>query len=317
MLGKTAGGLYWMFRFLERSENTARLVEAGFRIALTRSTDGESEWKSVVTTAGARAGYSAKYETYEGSSVVDYLLRDPANPSSVISVIENARTNARMVRTALTTEVWEAVNETWMTLKDALKRPVRETELPAILGIIRRQSALVRGALHGTMLRTDINDFAQIGTALERADNTARIIDVKYYTLLPSASFVGSSLDNVQWETVLRSVSAHRAFRWLNEGDVSSSTIAEFLILDARFPRSLAFCSKHLVANLGYLAKDYGQRHTCHDLADSLRAKLKKRDIHSIFDSGLHQFISDFINDINALGAQIENDYRFTGQDGL
>jgi uncharacterized alpha-E superfamily protein len=238
MLGKTAGGLYWMFCFLERSENTARLVEAGFRIALPRSSDGESEWKPMVTTAGVKADYSAKYH-----NIVDYLLRDPANPSNVISVIENARSNARMVRTALTTEVWEAVNETWMTLKLALKPPIRETELPAILGTIRRQSALVHGALHGTMLRNDINDFAVIGTVLERADNTARIIDVKYYTLLPSASFVGSSLDNVQWEMVLRSVSAHRAFRWLNEGDINSSSIASFLMLDAQFPRSLLFAA--------------------------------------------------------------------------
>ena len=313
MLGKTAGGLYWMFRFLERGENTARLVEAGFRIALTRSTDSETEWKSVVTTAGVKTGYSAKYDTFNAANVVDYLLRDASNPSSVISVTENARTNARMVRTALTTEVWEAVNENWMTLKSALKKPIKETELPGILGIIRQQSALVRGALHGTMLRNDIFDFAMIGTALERADNTARIIDVKYYTLLPSASFVGSSIDNVQWETVLRSVSAHRAFRWLNENDMTSSSIANFLILDARFPRSLAFCSKHLVANLGYLAKDYGEQLPCHGLAASLRSKLKKNDIGSIFDTGLHQFIGDFIRENNAVGAQIEQDYRFNG----
>lgn len=313
MLGKTAGGLYWMFRFLERSENTARLVEAGFRIALTRSTDSESEWKSLVTTAGVKRQYREKYDVFNGTNVVDFLLRDPSNPSSVISVIENARTNARMVRTALTTEVWEAVNETWMTLKEALKRPIKETDLPAVLGIIRQQSALVRGALHGTMMRNDIYDFAQIGTALERADNTARIIDVKYYTLLPSASFVGSRLDNVQWETVLRSVSAHRSFRWLNDGDMTSTMIAEFLILDSRFPRSLAFCGKNLVSNLEFLSKDYGSRTPCHDMADTLQEKLKKRSINSIFDTGLHQFIGEFIQENNAIGTQIEQDYRFSG----
>jgi len=119
MLGKTAGGLYWMFRFLERAENTARLVEAGFRIALTRSSDSASEWKSIVTTAGVRAGYMAKYDSFTGPNVVDFLLRDKDNPSSVMSVTEKARTNARMVRTVLTTEVWEAVNEDWMNLKEA------------------------------------------------------------------------------------------------------------------------------------------------------------------------------------------------------
>ncbi len=313
MLGRTAGGLYWMFRYLERAENTARLVEAGFRIALTRSSDTKSEWKSVVTTAGVRAGYDDAHDGYDAPRVIDFLLRDTSNASSVLSVIDMARTNARMVRTVLTTEVWEAVNETWMTLKDLLRKPVRETELPAILGTIRRQTALVRGALHGTMLRNDIFDFAQIGTALERADNTARIMDVKYYTLLPSASFVGSPLDNVQWETILRSVSAHRSFRWLNQDDMTSSNIAEFLILDSRFPRSLAFCSRIVEENLNFLAKDYGETRPCNDLVQKLRDKLRGHNITTIFEEGLHQFIGDFIRENNAIGAQIEKDYRFSG----
>ena len=313
MLGKTAGGLYWMYRYLERSENAARLLEAGFRIALTRSTDSASEWKSVVTTAGVMNGYKTKYDTYDAANVVDYLLRDSSNPSSVISVIDNARTNARLVRTALTTEVWEAVNENWMTLKAALKRPVKETELPSILGIIRQQSALVRGATQGTMLRNDNFDFAQIGMLIERADNTARIIDVKYYTLLPSASFVGSSLDNVQWETILRSVSAHRSFRWMNENEMTSSAIADFLILDTRFPRSLSFCMKHLIINLDYLAKDYGAKVPSHDLAATSRSKLRDHNINDIFEQGLHRFITEFKNDIGKLGSQIEQDYRFIG----
>ncbi|KIN74861.1 alpha-E domain-containing protein [Sulfitobacter guttiformis] len=313
MLGKTAGGLYWMFRFMERSENTARLIEAGFRIALTRSNDTTSDWKSVVTTAGVRHGYDAKYDTYTAEHVVDYLLRDASNPSSVMAVTGSARTNARMVRTALTTEVWEAVNENWMAMKDALKHPVRDIDLPKLLGEIRRHSALVRGALHGTMLRNDIYDFAQIGTALERADNTARIIDVKYYTLLPSASFVGSPLDNVQWETVLRSVSAHRSFRWLGEGEMTSIGIAKFLILDTRFPRSLYFASSIIEENLAYLAKDYGNRMPSHDLIDAQLAALRQHTIESIFNDGLHQFISTFIRENNAIGAQIEQDYRFNG----
>ena len=313
MLGKTAGGIYWMFRFLERSENTARLIEAGFRIALTRSKDPVSEWKSVLTAAGVRTNYDQKYDSYTAAHALDFLLRDTDNPSSVISSIENARTNARMVRTALTTEVWEAVNESWMALKAALKNPVTETKLPAVLGEIRRHTALVRGAVHGTMLRNDIFDFTQIGIALERADNTARIIDVKYYTLLPSASFVGSTLDNVQWETILRSVSAHRSFRWLNNDDISPSSIADFLIFDSRFPRSLSFCSRLLEDNLGYLAKDYNARMPCHDMIDAQRERLRGHNISSVFDEGLHSFITSFIHENNALGLQIEQDYRFVG----
>lgn len=152
MLGKTAGGLFWMFRYLERSENTARLVESGFRMALTRGAEADDEWSSVVTTAGLEHAYKETGLPHDAPNIVNFLLRDRTNPSSVMSVIGAARNNARMVRTALTREVWEAVNECWITLKEALSGPVRETELPALLGTIRQQSALVRGALHGTKI---------------------------------------------------------------------------------------------------------------------------------------------------------------------
>ena len=194
MLGKTAGGLYWMFRGLERAENNARLIEAGFRIALTRSTNTATEWKSVIVTSAAQQGFTAKHTEFNSTNVIDYLLRDTDNPSSVLSVVKQARDNARMVRTALTTEVWSAVNETWMLITELLKNPVPDTDLPEVLSIIRQQSALVRGALHGTMLRNDIYDFCRLGTFIERMDSTARIIDVKYYTLLPSPSLVGNAV---------------------------------------------------------------------------------------------------------------------------
>jgi uncharacterized alpha-E superfamily protein len=311
MLGKTAGGLFWMSRYLERSENTARLVEAGHRMALTRSSGSEDEWASVVTTAGVRDAYFERHDKLEAAGAIDFLLRDRANPSSVLSVVAEARDNARLVRTALTREVWEAINECWMTLRDLLARPVRDVDLPNVLGSIRRQSALVRGATHGTMLRNEIYDFTRIGTFLERADNTARILDVKYYLLLPSVSYVGTSLDNMQWETILRSVSAQRAFRWISAGDANPLGIAELLILDRRMPRSLAFCYSKIVDNLDYLAADYGGRMASHDLADDLLAQLRDRSVQSIFDSGLHEFLGNFIRANNSLGLQIERDYRF------
>lgn len=314
MLGKTAGGVFWMFRFLERSENTSRLLDAGFRIALTRSSAAESEWESVVSTAGSKQLYLEKYDRFEGTQVIDFLLRDRSNPSSVMSVIEEARNNARLVRTALTREVWEATNECWMALKAVLSSPVNTRELPDVLGSIRQQSALVRGALHGTMLRNDIYDFARLGTFLERADNTARILDVKYYVLLPSAAFVGTSIDNVQWETILRSASAQRAFRWLHKGDINPKTIAEFMILNRSMPRSLAFCYAKVTDNLSYLEEDYGIRHSCQDQADVIMNRFRNGSIDSIFDSGLHEFITDFIRDNAILAAQIEADYRFIGK---
>ena len=243
MLGKTAGSLFWMARYLERSENNARLIDAGFRIALTRSSTAAAEWKSVLVTAGVNQAFKAAHGDYSSARVIDFLLRDPANPSSILSVIRQARDNARTARTALTRETWEAVNTSWMTLVALLKRQVREDDLPDVLTTIRQQSAQVRGALNGTMLRNDGYHFALLGTYLERADNTARILDVKYYLLLPSVAHIGTSIDNVQWETILRSVSAHRAYRWLYGAEISALKIAEFLILDRQTPRSLACCS--------------------------------------------------------------------------
>ena len=148
MLGKTAGSLYWMARYLERSENNARLIDAGFRIALTRSNTAEAEWRSVLVTAGQDSRFrQAHGEDYGSQRVVDFMLRDPVNPSSILSVIKQARDNARTARTYLTREVWEAVNTSWMTLNALLKRQVRKDDMPDALGAIRRQNGQVRGAL--------------------------------------------------------------------------------------------------------------------------------------------------------------------------
>lgn len=300
-----------MFRGLERAENTARLIEAGFRIALTRSTDPASDWRSVIVTSAQQAAFEAIHDTYNSQNVSDFLLREPNNPSSVLSVMKAARDNARLVRTALTTEVWIAVNETWMVLTDLLKANVPEAELPQILELIRQQSALVRGALHGTMLRNDIYDFCRLGTFIERADSTARIIDVKYHALLPSPAYVGSRLDNVQWEMILRSVSAHRSFRHAVQDDYNAANISEFLILDPRFPRSLAFCASRIVENLGHLKQEYGGDSDSLDAANAFQSRIKDRDINAIFEEGLHEFISQAIVDVSGIAGRVEKQYRF------
>jgi uncharacterized alpha-E superfamily protein len=311
MLGKTAGGLYWMFRYLERSENTARLVDAGFRIALTHSSVAEDEWKSIVSTTGEKAAFAERHDHYTSANVVDFLLRDTTNPASVISMIEAARTNARMVRTALTREVWEATNECYMTLRSVLGQPIATRDLPQILQTIRQQGALVRGALHGTMLRNDIFNFARLGTFMERAESTARILDVKYYVLLPSVSFVGTSLDNVQWETILRSVSAATAYRWVHSGEPNARSIAEFLIFYEQVPRSLVFCHDKIDNNLGHLAREYGVRTPSCELSEGIRKRLDEQSIQDVFDAGLHEFLQGFIRENTGLSRQIEQDYRF------
>ncbi|MCY4005375.1 MAG: alpha-E domain-containing protein [Rhodobacteraceae bacterium] len=311
MLGRTADGLFWMFRYLERSENTARLIETGFRIGLTRRTGENEEWQSVLQTAAVDDLYYRHYTQLEASKVIDFLLRDANNPSSVMSSIATARRNARRVRTAITGEVWGAINDTFLYLKQALKRPVSTRDLPVLLSTIRQQSQLVRGATHGSMLRNDLFDFCRLGTFLERADNTARILDVKYYVLLPSISQIGSNLDNIQWETILRSVGGQRAYRTVDRGDPCPKGIANFLIFDGRMPRSLMFSTSKIATNMHFLEKVYGIRLTSHDHADQLIARLENGNIERVFEEGLHEFISDFLRDTARLGTQIESDYRF------
>jgi len=311
MLGKTAGGLFWMSRYLERAENTARLLETGQRMALTRSQDPVEEWGSVLKTAGVLDSYLSKYDEISKDAAVDWVLRDTENPSSVKSVIKLARDNARLVRTALTHDVWSAINATWMQIDSAMKRKVSERDLPGVLELVRHQAALVRGAILGTMLRNDMFDFTRLGTFIERADNTGRILDVKYYVLLPTAFPVGSSLDNIQWESILRSVGAGGGYRMTHGQRTTPSDIAEFLILDQRMPRSLHFCCRKLQDNLAYLKKDYGFEGPSCAVSNGLYERFLERDISGIFEYGLHEYIQDFLNDLGALSRQIEIDYRF------
>ncbi|MDW6023105.1 alpha-E domain-containing protein [Mesorhizobium sp. BAC0120] len=311
LLGRTANGLYWMNRYIERAENMARLVDAGLRMALTRSESASDEWTSVVVSAGAEDAFRAKYNEFTAATVSDFLLRDAGNPSSVMSSIETARNNARMVRTALTRDTWESINEAWMSLKRMLAGQVDAPDLPKVLDAIKRETSLIRGTFHGTMLRNEIFDFSQIGTFVERADNTARILDVKYYVLLPSISWVGSSLDNYQWESILRSVSAHRSYRWVYDTEYKPTNIADYLILNARMPRSLTFCYRSISTSLNLLAGDYGVRHACHDTVEKTLARIRVGSIKDIFDTGLHEFLDAFIADNNRLGDQIAQDYGF------
>lgn len=311
MLGRTANGLYWMFRYIERAENIARLVDAGLRMALTRSGAVEDDWDGVLQSAGVREEYDLVHDKLTGADAIDYLMRDRSNPSSVMSCIDFGRNNARMVRTALTRETWEATNECWIELKALLGKRLKAAEMPDVIDVIKRRAGLIRGAFHGSMLRNELYNFARIGTFIERADNTARILDVKYYVLLPSVSAVGSSLDNVQWESILRSVSAHRSYSWVYDAEYRPSNIAHFLILNGQMPRSLAYCYEKIVSNLGYLGKEHGERNAAHDTADAVRTTLQTRAVKDIMDQGLHEFLEDFVSRNNKLGQEISDGYRF------
>jgi uncharacterized alpha-E superfamily protein len=311
MLGKTAGGLFWMYRYLERAENTARLIEAGQRIALTRLEAGDTEWTSILQSAGVKGAFDREHDAVTRDAAVDWMLRARANPSSVLSCIESARQNARMVRTALTGEVWGATNAAYMRTRETLARKVSERDLPDVLRDVRQHTSLVRGMTHGTMLRNEIYDFVRLGTFLERADNTARILDVKYYVLLPSVSAVGTSLDNVQWETILRAVSARGGFRMEYGTGGGPVEITEFLTLNRRMPRSLAFCVDKLRSNLRYLHKGTDGQLPSLDMVDHVERNYLSNDITAVFERGLHEYIEEILHQLGLIARQIEIDFRF------
>jgi uncharacterized alpha-E superfamily protein len=312
MLGRTANGLFWMFRYLERAENTARLLEAGLRMALTRDLlTAEEEWRSVIHASGQSRAYRDKHGTYTGIQVWNHILRDKDNRGSVHAMMRQVRTNARLVRNAISGELWAVVNESWMQIDDALSRPVGQGSVGEIVGMIRRAGTLAHGAMTNSMLRDAGYDFARAGTLVERADNTARILDLKYYLLLPSLSYVGTPLDSGQWDHVLRSVSGHRAYRWLNAGQADPRGIVQFLVLDARFPRSLAYCHSQLRENLASLAQIHGNEGTSSVMIRNSAAGLASLTIGRVFEDGLHQFLTGFMQCNAGIAAAIADDYRF------
>lgn len=300
-----------MMRYLERVENTARLVDAGFRMSLTRSRSVQSEWDSVLTTAGSRDDYLDKHKDFHTDKVVEFMIADQENQNSLICSMSSARENARMTRTALTRDVWEAINEKWMRLRKALQDGDYKSDLPNLLSQIRQHTSLVGGAINGTMLRNDIYRFVRLGTLIERADNTARILDTKYYVLLPSSASVGSSLDNVQWEMILRSASAESSFHWLHGGEMCPATIVNFLVHDVRLPRSIAYCYDEIISTLSELEREYDQSTPAHALAASHEAHITNSSSDLIIGTGLHEFLIDFIDRNAKLSATIETDYRF------
>lgn len=313
MLGRTADELFWLSRYVERWENMARLTEVGYRNTLIPRDTAEhrAAWRSTLASAGCAAGFETKYDDFSTDNVVNYMLLDPDNPSSVYSCMRTARTQARAVRTALTREMWESLNSTWLELSNIEQHSMTPNVLPGFLDWVKQQSHLFRGALLGTHLRNDPFHFCQLGAFIERADNTARILDVKYYILLPVYETVGGDVDNYQWINILRSVSAHRSYRWMYHEDYKPWRIAEFLILCREMPRSLVYCCAMLRASLTYLAAAYEARFDCHDLAASMLKELGESSIDDIFQNGLHEFLTGFIARNNQLAADISKAYHF------
>ncbi|MDX2307937.1 MAG: alpha-E domain-containing protein [Hyphomicrobium sp.] len=315
MLGRTANDLFWLSRYLERAENMARLLEVGYRIALLpREGEGyNEEWRSTLQSAGCELGYLSRHEALTTRDVIDYLLFDPENPSSVRTCLSIARRNGRAQRTALTREMWESLNSAYIEFQAIKPAELKSDRLPQLLDWVKRQSATYRGVLLNTILRNDTFYFSQLGTFVERADNTARIIDVKYYVLLPSTGLIGTSVDNVQWASILRSVSAHRSYRWVYKDSYRPWKIADFLILNPEMPRSLAACYVEIESALAGLDRFYDKAQAPDATARETLELLSRNRMDEIFQGGLHEFLTDFIYRNGRLATDIAEAYHFNG----
>jgi uncharacterized alpha-E superfamily protein len=312
MLSRTADHLYWLARYMERTENLARILQVGHRMAsLTGSLGAPSnEWSSTLVAAGSEPGFLAKHEAATAATVIDYLVRDPDNPSSILSCLETARRNARAVRTALTVDMWSALNDTWLKARSIGPDAFDSERVGDFLDWVKERSQLFIGAYENTMLRNDAYHFTRLGTFVERADNTARLLDVKYHVLLPQHEGVGGALDYYQWQAILSSVSALRSYHWVYHERLNPRLVAEFMILRAEMPRSLLACFDQITGLLDLIADAYGgRRGECHHLADEIHTRLRDGQIHQIMNSGLHEFLTAFIERSSILGNAIANQY--------
>lgn len=311
MLSRTASNLFWIGRSMERAETGARLLAVGARNALIPTTGGgyRNEWEPILAAGGHAAAFTERYGAPVQRNIESFMFFDQDNPSSVASCIETARENGRIVRTALTSQVWDALNSGFQEVQGLRRTERSRLSLSDLIDWTTRQCALVRGAIEDTQLRNDGYDFLHLGFALERADATARILDVKYYVLLPEVDFVGSGFDNYQWSTILRALSSNRSFNWAYGGDVTPAKIADLLILNRQSPRSLITSAEDAMFHLDRLARGYDRTTEAQTKARNLVGELCDLTINDIFDEGLHQFLSRMIVDVAALSAEIHETY--------
>ena len=312
MLSRTAENLYWTARYLERADSIVRLLEVAYRISLIPNTkEGyDNEWESILSTSGIKNEYLSIYKEIKKEKIEFFLLFDDRNFSSVKNCITNARENIKMVRTAVTLEVWNSVNSFFYNYYDLTKKKYYSKDLPEIIDLVKRNVNLIKGTIINTQLLNDGFDFLILGNYFERADFTARIIDVKYFILLPSTSLIGTQIDNFQWSLMLRSVSSYRAFKWAyGNSEIDYIKIIDFLILNNKCPRSLFFSVEKISYHLKSLKKHYKENKNFPSKIENLFRRLKKLTVNDILDEGLHEFLTTFIEDISAVYSDLENKY--------
>ncbi|RQW79843.1 MAG: alpha-E domain-containing protein [Methylococcus sp.] len=313
MLSRTAENLFWMARHIERAENTARILDVAQRSSLLPLAMEGTEaylWYAPLNITGCVDGYEQSHGLARADAVIRYMALDPNNPSSIYCCLRQARENARSVRGAITSEMWEVINATWLEVS-RLSLSMTDDGYADFFEWVKERSHLFRGVTLGTIIKDIALSFIRLGTFLERADNTARILDVKYHILLPSVADVGGAADYYQWGSLLKSVSAFEAYRKIYRDVISPLRVAELFILRDDMPRSLHACLNEVETALAAI-DGYSGRES-RRLAGEIHADLHFGRIEDVFARGLHEYLIDFLSRTDLLGREIRKAFMSRG----
>ncbi len=307
MLSRTADHLYWMSRYTERAENLARLLDVTWQMSLVpQSVAAENQnWGAILALNSLESRFAESYDEINAENVLRFMVTDPNNLSSIYSCLRAARENAHAVRGTLTSETWEACNMTWLEVREQKFEQIMASGIGQYFEWVKLRSALIRGVTFGTMLQDEAQNFIRLGGFIERADNTARILDVKYHVLRTNGD--EGTTDFYRWGAVLRSLSAFEVYRKVYRDVITPARIADLLILRLDMPRSLHACTKGLVRVLEAIKN--GQSAETERLAGILHAHIHYARIDDIFKQGLHEFLTDFMDRIYELGDGIGRDF--------
>ncbi|MBE9100700.1 alpha-E domain-containing protein [Vacuolonema iberomarrocanum] len=304
MLSRVAASIYWLTRYVERAENIARFVDVNLNLLLDLPIGFQQQWKPLIFTTGDYSVFQERYGEATADNVIQFLTFDTEYPNSIISCLRAARENARTVREIISSEMWEQVNDFYFLVKDASQQPV--SEFSGLFSQIKMSSHLFAGIMDATMSHSEGWHFGQIGRMLERADKTARILDVKYFILLPSVKDVGSPLDELQWIALLRSASGYEMYR-KRQHRIFPEGVVKFLVLDREFPRSVQFCLLQAERSLYHITgNSLGTWSNSAERAmGRVRAEMEFITIEEIVQQGLHEFLDQTQSALNNVGDKI------------
>ena len=310
MLSRTADHLYWMSRYTERAENTARMLDVNYQMSLLPQSAevAEQAWRALLEISELTDAFDASHVLMSPRDVIQFMVSDMNNPSSIMRCLQAARENARAVRGSMTTELWETINTTWLEAQKKMRDGILETAPSEFFEWVKFRSHQTRGVQHGTMVRDEVYYFIRLGTFLERADNTARLLDVKSLTAENMRDHGNDSVDDFYyWAAILRSVSAFETYRKVYRDVITPERVAELLILRTDMPRSLVACVNEVVDLLGKVRNSHSSKTITQ--ARNLLAELRDANIHEILEKGLHQFLTGFLGKVNLVGSGISHDF--------